>query len=415
MDRCETTLLKHNDPCTIVGARYQRIRLHLDSQLTALIQSAMDAVICIDSTQRIILFNAAAEVMFGYESQQMVGLSLDSLLPKRYRAHHGEHIASFGKTGETSRRMGKQQVLFGLRANGEEFPIEASISRAIVHGESVFSAILRDVTERLRAEQSLRMLKDELQQLSHASIQALENEKTRIAREIHDELGQKLTAMKMDLYQLTAGQNAWAPKQFEAMQRLQKLIDETVANSRRIAANLRPLMLDDLGLSAALEWQIEQFSRRFQVQCDWQVDPRADELPKETASHVFRIVQEGLNNIVKHANAQNATVSVQLSDSAVRITISDDGIGMPSAETAFQSQPPGIASTQAREKPTNTRYGLLGIRERAYSQSGQMSIGNSETGGVVLTVNLPLQQAITRTENVAENEGKGEQRKVDRP
>jgi PAS domain S-box-containing protein len=372
---------------TIVGNAHPTINLSLNSQLTALIQSAMDAVVCIDAAQNITLFNAAAEVMFGYREQHMLGESLNTLLPERFRDGHAKHVASFGKTGTSSRRMGQQRVLFGLRASGEEFPIEASISRAVVNGEFNYSVILRDITERLRNERSLQAAKDELQQFSHASIQALENEKTRIAREIHDELGQKLTALKMDLHQLNSMQTSLTPKQFEAMQRMQKLIDETVANSRAIAANLRPLMLDDLGLSAALEWHAQQFTGRYQVQCALHLDPYVDELPKEIASHVFRIVQEGLNNIAKHANAQHAVIDIKASTDAVSITISDDGVGMPDPDRRDQ-----LAQAQMPSQLSAARFGLLGIRERAYSQAGTMSIGKSLSGGVSLQVRLPFQR-----------------------
>jgi PAS domain S-box-containing protein len=369
------------------------IELVLNNQLIELIQSAMDAVVCIDATQNITLFNAAAELMFGYREQQMLGASLNTLLPERFRAAHAHHVAAFGKTGASSRRMGQQLVLFGLRASGEEFPIEASISRALIKGEHSYGVILRDVTERLRAEQALQAAKDELQQLSHASIQALENEKTRIAREIHDELGQKLTALKMDLHQLNSMQASLTPKQFEAMQRMRSLIDETVANSRAIAANLRPLMLDDLGLGAALEWHVQQFTRRFHVKCELQLDPYVDELPKEIASHVFRIVQEGLNNIAKHANAQNASIEIKVTADAdanadaVTITMSDDGVGMPDSNRSDQPKsknPPHLSVA---------RFGLLGIRERACSQAGTMFIGKSTSGGVTLQVRLPFQKS----------------------
>ncbi len=129
----------------------------LDSQarLEGIIDSAMDAIISVDENQRIILFNAAAEAMFGYKSKTMIGDSLSRLIPERFRSQHAEHVNHFGRTKETKRSMGKLGTLQGRRVNGEEFPIEASISQVDTEGGKIFTVILRDISERVRIEQSL--------------------------------------------------------------------------------------------------------------------------------------------------------------------------------------------------------------------------------------------------------------------
>jgi PAS domain S-box-containing protein len=359
----------------------------LNTQLSALISSAMDAVVCIDAQHNITLFNESAERMFGIAQVDAIGRPLNLLIPARFHAQHGAHIAGFGRTGSSSRRMGQQRVLFGLRANGEEFPIEASISRAKAsankkggkqaHDAMVYSVILRDITERERANLALQQAKEELQLLSRAAIQAREQEKTRVARELHDELGQKLTALKMDLSYLVANNSALATKQAEALQRMQTLVDETVANTRRIASNLRPLMLDDLGLCAALEWQLQQFLQRNPIRHSINLSPDLDLLPAETATHVFRIVQEALNNVAKHARATEVNITLQMHEAtadqaaSVDIAIVDNGVGMhedPSKKTG--------------------QLGLLGIRERAHAQNGSMSIQPNQGGGVALRVRI---------------------------
>jgi PAS domain S-box-containing protein len=126
------------------------------AQLRGIIDSAMDAVITVDQNQNVVMFNAAAEKMFGYSSQEVVGLPLERLIPQKFRTGHAEHIHNFSKTGTTSRAMGALGALQGLRANGEEFPIEASISQIESNGKKFFTAIVRDVTERLRADLALR-------------------------------------------------------------------------------------------------------------------------------------------------------------------------------------------------------------------------------------------------------------------
>ncbi len=333
----------------------------------------MDAVVCIDATHCITLFNASAEAMFGIPQHDAIGRSLNMLIPLRFHTQHGGYVSSFGQTGSSSRRMGKQSELLGLRANGNEFPIEASISRALVNGELVYSVILRDITERVQANQALQNAKAELQMLSRATIKAREDEKARVSRELHDELGQKLTALKMDLRYLEANPEQLAPKQAEALERMQKLVNETVANTRRIASNLRPLMLDDLGLCAALEWQVQQFLQRNPMQHSLNFCDGLDQLPAETATHIFRIVQEALNNVAKHARASKVEINLHINGEWVDLSIIDNGIGL-----------------QNTNKNRSEHLGLLGIRERAYAQNGSSKIEAVDGGGVALRVQLSL-------------------------
>src|SRR5690606_27029803 len=143
-------------------------------------------------------FNRAAEQVFRVRREQVLGTPLDGLLPERFRGLHRGHVSAFGKTGVTSRRMGDMTTLWALRGD-EEFPIEASISQVVEGGKRFFTVILRDITLRKRAEDELRRREEERRELSARVLEAREEEKTRIARELHDELGQLLTALKMDL------------------------------------------------------------------------------------------------------------------------------------------------------------------------------------------------------------------------
>ncbi|RYF36545.1 MAG: PAS domain S-box protein, partial [Comamonadaceae bacterium] len=152
----------------------------LAARLSALLDSAMDGIITIDDSQRIILYNRAAERMFGWSAVQVLGRHLDMLIPKRFRAAHRDHVGTFAATGVTSRRMGGA-VLLGLRAGGEEFPIEASISQLESPDGKLFTVILRDVRERVRAQ-------EELAAFAAEATGVREQEKARIARELHDEL-----------------------------------------------------------------------------------------------------------------------------------------------------------------------------------------------------------------------------------
>ena len=207
-----------------------------EARLEAIMRSAMDAIITIDADQRIVLCNLAAEKMFGCTPDEAIGTSLDRLIPERFRAAHRAHIERFANTGETSRRMGLQTALWALRADGTEFPIEASISQATVGGRKLLTVILRDITERTRAEQEIHRAHDELRELAQAMHEVRESERTRIARELHDELGQALTALKMDVDLLSETISRDRTDLLERTDAMRELLDSTVATTRRISS-----------------------------------------------------------------------------------------------------------------------------------------------------------------------------------
>jgi PAS domain S-box-containing protein len=224
----------------------------------------MDAIITTDEAQNIVLFNRAAEQLFRVRREEMLGTRLDRLIPARFRGAHRGHIDQFGRTGVTSRRMGDVTTLWALRpGTEEEIPIEASISQALEDGRHYFTVILRDISVRKQAEEGLLASQRELRELSARVLEAREDEKARIARELHDELGQLLTALKMDLSWLRerVRDTETAPK----LEEMGRLLDQTVSSTRRISADLRPLMLDDLGLADAASWLVEDFGKRYGI------------------------------------------------------------------------------------------------------------------------------------------------------
>lgn len=146
--------------------RSQKFLQEGESRLNGIIESAMDAIISVDSEQRIVLFNSAAEKMFGCPATEVLGHSLDRFIPKPYRREHWHHMQVFGRTGVTNRTMGKLGVIYGQKANGEVFPIEASISQIQIDGKNLYTVILRDITERKRAEDNLRSRNEEIRKLN---------------------------------------------------------------------------------------------------------------------------------------------------------------------------------------------------------------------------------------------------------
>ena len=343
-----------------------------EARMRGVLDSAMDAIITIDERQHIVLFNTAAEAMFGCSQQDAVGAPLNWLLPERFRAAHGQHVHGFGETPTATRRMGEQRIVTGMRRNGEEFPIDASISQLSAGGEKFFTVILRDVTERVRAEQALRQSKEELRELGEAAHEAREHEKSRISRELHDELGQALTALQMDVVwfrqRTPHGEAALTSK----LDRMEALLDTTVAATRRIAADLRPLMLDDLGLLPAVEWLMDVFTQRTGVECELELSDGELNITDSQASAVFRTIQESLNNVAKHARATRVEVCIERDLRGLSVSVQDDGVG--------------FAPQDARKLNS---FGLLGLRERASMLGGQASVTSSPGKGTRVEVLFP--------------------------
>ena len=179
--------------------RGQTLLARSEARLRGILDSAMDAIVTVDDDQRVVLFNAAAESMFLYTQREAMGLPLDTFIPQRFRGAHGDHVRQYGSADSAARRMGASRIVTGLRRNGEEFPIDASISQLKDGDTRYYTVVLRDVSERMKAHEALRRSKEELQELSSTSHIAREQEKNRIARELHDELGQALTMLQMDV------------------------------------------------------------------------------------------------------------------------------------------------------------------------------------------------------------------------
>lgn len=334
------------------------------ARLGSLLDSAMDAIVSVDDSQRIVLFNRAAQRMFGYGLQEVLGQALDMLLPQRFRGLHGQQVRRFGATGVTSRRMGGEMVLHALRRSGEEFPIDASISQVQTPEGKLYTVILRDITERVRA-------REELATFAAASSGVREQEKSRIARELHDELAQQLTALKMDanwLRETLAGN----PAAQERLAGMLAMLDACVASTRRIAADLRPLVLDDLGLVPAIEWLVQNFTHRTGVRCELRIDEDLD-LQEPFATGVFRIVQESLANVAKHAEAKHVRVEVDAHGDDLLLRIEDDGVG-------FRPSDP--------RKPQS--LGLVGLRERAQLMRGELRVDSSPGAGTRVEARIPV-------------------------
>ncbi len=250
--------------------------------------------------------------------------------------------------------------------------------------------LVRDITERKRVEETLRRSREELEilvrertaeltvlnaQLRNLSTylrDAREQERTLIAREIHDELGQALTALKMDLAwlrkKLPPGQTGLLEKEAA----MTDLVNTTMQSVKRIATELRPGILDHLGLTAAIEWQAEEFEKRHAIPCTVVFDPREIVLDRERSTAIFRIFQESLTNVARHAKASSVSVFLKRNAGEMTLQIQDDGRGITERQL-----------TDAKS------LGLIGIRERALYWGGTFDIRGARNQGTVVTVRMP--------------------------
>ena len=346
------------------------------------INSVMDAIVAVDEDHRIILFNPAAERMFGMAQDEVRGQPLSLLLPERARETHALNMDGFKGAGGGARPIAASMDITGMRADGSEFPIECTISQTLIEGKPQFTAVLRDITQRRRAEEDLREMNRQLRSLSASLQQVREQERTRIAMELHDDLGQQLTGLKLELSwlggRLKEGRET-TPQEVVAMR---QLLDTAIASVRRIATDLRPLILDDLGFGEAVAWHTAEFTKRTGLEVV--LDLQAQALIKDDvlATALFRIVQEALTNVVRHAGASHVKVCLQANDGELLLTVCDDGSGIAAGAR------PGSG------------MGLVSMRERAAALGGCLSIGGVPGAGTTIEVTLPLHRPAVETETI---------------
>lgn len=271
------------------------------------------------------------------------------------------------------------------RKDGSPIPVSIVASAIMENGKATASVIaFQDIRQRKQAEHDLLESRKQLRELSAHQQSVREEERTRIARELHDELGQMLTAVKLDAKWLAtrlANKDSSIMNKITAMS---GLLDQTLDTVRRVAADLRPVMLDDLGLAAAIEWLVEEFGKRTGINTHLELDIeqrscncRGDESQgAEVSTAIFRIVQECLTNITRHAHAEQVTVSLKCCDNKLVLRVSDNGTGMP-----------------ATGDGKHDSFGIIGMRERAHNLGGTFDLASVPGEGTRVKVVIPAEPA----------------------
>ncbi|MBI4126529.1 MAG: PAS domain-containing sensor histidine kinase, partial [Deltaproteobacteria bacterium] len=322
---------------------------------------------------------------------ELLGKKVEVLIPPRLRTHHQGHRTHFFAEPK-SRPMGAGLDLWCLRKDGSEFPAEISLSPLGMGEEISATAAIRDITDRKRMEDQLRRAHDELEvrveqrtadvrRLAGLHLQMVrEEERTSIAREIHDDLGQYLTALRMDLSALERKVVAEASEKVatELLRRSRamfQVLDQTLEVVRRISAQLRPTMIDELGIAAALEWQAGEFGRRSGIPCHYQSELKHMALDHEVSTAVFRIFQELLTNITRHAEATKVDVELKKTEETLILRVHDNGKGV----------------TEAELERANS-LGVIGMRERAHLVGGKIDFVGKPGKGTTVTLQVPYRE-----------------------
>lgn len=334
-----------------------------------LLDSVSESVVATDAHHRVTFWNRGAEALFGYRRSEAIGRRADELI----FPNEGTTDETVGTIAGGEGQRAPAGYVVRRRKDGSHIwtDLVASMIRGPDGGPSGLVAIHRDVTDLKRNEQILQGSRQQLRKLSSRLMQIREEERATFARDLHDELGQALTRLKMDISWL----NERLPTHLRAKRAVSMLayIDGMIDSVQRLSARLRPPILDDLGLEAAIEWQAQQFADNG---CACRLDLKLGSLPpnRDRDTAVFRIVQEALTNVVRHAQAKQATVRGRLVRRELVVQIEDDGVGLPQSKV---------------DDPHS--LGLLGMRERAQMLGGDIRIALLSGKGTLVTLRVPIE------------------------
>ncbi|MGD0802367.1 MAG: PAS domain S-box protein [Terracidiphilus sp.] len=340
------------------------------AEQASLIELTQDSALVIDMEGKILFWSRGAEAMLGYTKAQAVGNISHDLLRTEFPQPLTEIRAELLRTGHwegylvKTAQDGRRIVVSGRWAL--QWSKRGQAPRIL--------EINSDITERKRGEESLVLQREQLRALAERLQWVREEDRKRVARDLHDQIGQILTAIKMDMTwiirHLPESETAVLARLTESIQ----LINDGVKSVRTICSGLRPGVLDDLGLAAAIEWQASDFASRNSILCQVSVPPVDLHLDGDRATATFRIFQECLTNVIRHAQAKSVRIDLCQEDENILLVVEDDGIGF---------------SESGRSNSVGS-LGLLGMKERAQFCGGDVQISSSPGNGTTVTVRVPL-------------------------
>jgi PAS domain S-box-containing protein len=349
---------------------YQRLSYHVENTPLAVIEFDKDLTIT--------RWSQRAEEIFGWRVSEALGKNVyDPNFPLIYEEDRKEvdKINEELTKGTVNRNLSfnRNYTKFGQVIDCEW---HNSVLRDEQGNPITILSLVHDVTERKKAEQNLSRSYEEVRQLTSHLQNIREEERSHIAREIHDELGQQLTVLKMDVLGLNKKLGHQDAVIQQKIRDITDLLDSTVRSVRRISSELRPSLLYNLGLDAAIEWHLKEFGKRSGLKTIF-IEPAEEvKIPDPVKNGLFRIFQESLTNVGRHANATKIIVSLEQRDGQLTLTIEDDGQG-------FDQERIGAKQT----------LGILGMRERCEMMGGKYAIRSAPGDGTIVAVTVPYDNA----------------------
>jgi len=349
-----------------------------NDRLTALINASPVGIVILDADGLCQLWNPGAQHIFGWREDEVLGRPLPTVAPDQSNEHR-----------YLRERVMKDEAFTDLevvRYKKDGTPVFISLSTAPLRDSSGticgVLGLMADMTQRKQVGLELSHSRDQLRALAKRLESVREEESSRIAREIHDELGQAMTSLKLDLSwvarRLSIPETADTRRQLlERIHGTMQQLEVTIQTVRAIATTLRPSVLDELGLAAALDWQTRDFEKRTGIRCEWSMPLVPIPIGPDQATAIFRIYQEILTNVVRHAQASNIRIHLDICAGWLVFEVCDNGRGIPDSSLVNQNS-----------------LGLLGMRERAAQWGGDVSILGAEGKGTTVKVRLPLLRGI---------------------
>ena len=348
----------------------QRRREESESTARALFQAAAQAIFIVDTNGRVVMANPATEKMLGYSEKELIGQSIEMLVPEAARGRHVAHRTGYFSHPQ-SRPMGLGMDLQARRKDGSSFDAEISLSYIQSAQGTLAVAFVSDISKRKADESAIRGQREELRQLAGRLMSAQDDERRRIARDLHDDLSQKLAYLAMDLSKLALKPSS--PELQKELMNLRTRAHEASDTVRHISHQLHPSVLDDIGLEAAVEQYCEEFEARWGIATHFSAHDVPESLPRAVASSLYHIFQESLRNVSKHSRAKEVFVTLGSEAGVLRLTVKDEGVG--------------LAPERLKSGPS---LGIVGMKERAHLVNGTLSVESRIGEGTEVIVSVPL-------------------------
>ncbi|MFB3068666.1 MAG: PAS domain S-box protein, partial [Acidobacteriota bacterium] len=337
--------------------------LDSEKRLQTMIERAPDSIVYVKQDGTIGLVNQRTEEIFGYDQGELIGQPLELLLPERFRNQHRQHQTGFFNDPRV-RPMGSDLDLYGRRKDGSEFPVEISLSFMELEKGRVSCATIRDVTERREAQEKLEKTQKELLSLSKHLIQAQETERRRISLELHDQLGQDLALMSIELEELIQRAPESPAQPTEGLHKLALQARKLSSQVQTLSRQLHPAQLTHLGLVAASRSLCNEVSKASGIQIDFSHSDIPKSIPQGVSICLYRVLQESLGNMVKHSGTQEAQVNLTGRPGEIQLHVCDSGVGF---------DPEGHRETFG--------LGLISMRERINLVGGELLVESQPSGG----------------------------------